>query len=72
MHIIAGDVADYSTLEVSPHVAHFGSTPGLQLMAWDSKLAAKKVADVTGGKLDCLIHNAANMNINTVYKGFDD
>ena len=28
VHIIAGDVADYSTLEVSPHVAHFGSTPG--------------------------------------------
>ena len=41
-------------------------------MAWASKLAAKQVADITGGKLDYLIHNAANMNINTVYKGFDD
>ncbi|KAM5539647.1 hypothetical protein V8D89_006756 [Ganoderma adspersum] len=50
VHIIAGDVANYSTLE----------------------RAAKQVAEVTGGKLDCLIHNAANMNINTVHKGFDD
>ncbi|PIL26450.1 hypothetical protein GSI_12208 [Ganoderma sinense ZZ0214-1] len=50
VHIIASDVADYSTLE------H----------------AAKQVAEVTEGKLDCLIHNAANMDINTVHKGFDD
>ncbi|KAI1795287.1 NAD(P)-binding protein [Ganoderma leucocontextum] len=34
--------------------------------------AAKQVAEITGGKLDYLIHNAANMNFNTVFKGFDD
>ncbi|PIL33320.1 hypothetical protein GSI_04771 [Ganoderma sinense ZZ0214-1] len=49
VHIIAGDVADYSTLEK----------------------AAKQVSEITNGKLDCLIHNAAHMDINTAYKGFD-
>lgn len=73
VHIIAGDVADYSTLEVSQlpvHTERLDSTP--ELMIWASKRAAKQVAEVTGGKLDCLIHNAANMNINTVHKGFHD
>ncbi|PIL30285.1 hypothetical protein GSI_07465 [Ganoderma sinense ZZ0214-1] len=34
--------------------------------------AAKQVSEVTGGKLDYLIHNAANVDVNTAYKGFDD
>ncbi|KAI0694707.1 NAD-P-binding protein [Earliella scabrosa] len=34
--------------------------------------AAKKISEVTGGKLDCLIHNAARMDISTIYKSFDD
>ncbi|PIL30292.1 hypothetical protein GSI_07473 [Ganoderma sinense ZZ0214-1] len=34
--------------------------------------AAKQVSEITGGKLDYLIHNAASTNVNTVYKGFDD
>ncbi|KAM5539651.1 hypothetical protein V8D89_006760 [Ganoderma adspersum] len=50
VHIIAGDVVDYSSLES----------------------AAKQVSEIMGGKLDCLIHNAADVNVNTVYKGFDD
>nr|VWO96601.1 Isoepoxydon dehydrogenase patN (IDH) (EC (Patulin biosynthesis cluster protein N) [Ganoderma boninense] len=50
VHILAGDVVDYSTLEQ----------------------AAKQVSEITNGKLDCLIHNAAHMNAKTVHKGFDD
>ncbi|TFK84095.1 NAD-P-binding protein [Polyporus arcularius HHB13444] len=34
--------------------------------------AAKRISDVTGGKLDCLIHNAARMEPVPVMKGFDD
>nr|VWO95393.1 Dipeptidyl peptidase IV [Ganoderma boninense] len=34
--------------------------------------AAKQVSEITGGKLDYLIHNAANLDVKTVYKGFDD
>ncbi|KAI0696857.1 NAD-P-binding protein [Cerioporus squamosus] len=34
--------------------------------------AAKQVADVTGGKLDYLIHNAARMDAEGTQKGFDD
>ncbi|KAI0753737.1 NAD-P-binding protein [Fomes fomentarius] len=34
--------------------------------------AAKQVSEITGGKLDCLIHNAAWMDSNTVFKGYDD
>ncbi|KAH9926552.1 NAD-P-binding protein, partial [Epithele typhae] len=33
---------------------------------------ATKVAEVTGGGLDVLIHNAARMSPETIYKGFDD
>ncbi len=37
-----------------------------------SQKAAKRLSDVTGGKLDCLIHNAARMEPVPVMKGFDD
>ncbi|PIL26448.1 hypothetical protein GSI_12206 [Ganoderma sinense ZZ0214-1] len=50
VHIVAGDVADYNTLEK----------------------AAKQISEITSGKLDCLIHNAAHMDFKTVHKGFDD
>ncbi|PIL30283.1 hypothetical protein GSI_07463 [Ganoderma sinense ZZ0214-1] len=50
VHVISGDVVDYSSLEC----------------------ATKQVSQVTGGKLDYLIHNAANLDVNTVFKGFDD
>ncbi|TBU39488.1 NAD(P)-binding protein [Dichomitus squalens] len=35
-------------------------------------LASKQVAEITGGTLDYLIHNAARMNPATIYNGFDD
>ncbi|TBU24022.1 NAD(P)-binding protein [Dichomitus squalens] len=50
VHVVAGDVTDYRTLE----------------------LAAKQVAEITGGGLDYLIHNAANLDPSTFFKGFDD
>ncbi|KAH9846549.1 NAD-P-binding protein [Lenzites betulinus] len=34
--------------------------------------AAKEVAAVTGGKLDYLIHNAARMNVESIFLGFND
>ncbi|RPD72782.1 NAD-P-binding protein [Lentinus tigrinus ALCF2SS1-7] len=34
--------------------------------------AAKKVSEVTGGKLDVLIHNAARMDMSVFWKGYDD
>ncbi|RPD54459.1 NAD-P-binding protein [Lentinus tigrinus ALCF2SS1-6] len=34
--------------------------------------AAKQVSELTGGKLDCLIHNAARTEADSVFKGFDD
>ncbi|KAM5539607.1 hypothetical protein V8D89_006716 [Ganoderma adspersum] len=34
--------------------------------------AAKQISEITGGKLDYLIHNAANLDTNTVFKGFHD
>ncbi|RPD54465.1 NAD-P-binding protein [Lentinus tigrinus ALCF2SS1-7] len=33
--------------------------------------AAKEIGEVTGGKLDCLIHNAARMDAEYITKGFD-
>ncbi len=36
-----------------------------------SQQAAERVAEVTGGKLDYLIHSAARMEAG-VHKGFDD
>ncbi|KAH9926549.1 uncharacterized protein BXZ73DRAFT_78656 [Epithele typhae] len=33
---------------------------------------AKKVAEITGGGLDVLIHNAARTSIDNLYQGFDD
>ncbi|TBU45175.1 NAD(P)-binding protein [Dichomitus squalens] len=50
VHVVAGDVTDYRTLE----------------------LASKQVGEITGGKLDYLIHNAANLDMSTFFKGFDD
>ncbi|EJF64683.1 NAD(P)-binding protein [Dichomitus squalens] len=50
VHVVAGDVTEYRTLE----------------------LAAKQVAEITGGGLDYLIHNAANLDPSTFFKGFDD
>ncbi|KAM5539649.1 hypothetical protein V8D89_006758 [Ganoderma adspersum] len=49
VHTIAGDVADYTTLEY----------------------AANKVSEITGGKLDYLIHNAGKLDAGTLFKGFD-
>ncbi|KAI0702669.1 NAD-P-binding protein [Earliella scabrosa] len=34
--------------------------------------AAKEVANVTGGKLDCLIHNAARTDLGGINKGYND
>ncbi|KAM5539650.1 hypothetical protein V8D89_006759 [Ganoderma adspersum] len=50
VHILAGDVADYATLEC----------------------AAGQVSEISGGKLDYLIHNAAKLDASTVFKGFHD
>ena len=33
--------------------------------------AAQKISNISGGKLDCLIHNAARMSADTLYKDFD-
>ena len=33
--------------------------------------AAQEISNISGGKLDCLIHNAARMSADTLYKGFD-
>ncbi|KAI0742365.1 NAD-P-binding protein [Daedaleopsis nitida] len=49
VHVIEGDVTDYSTLE----------------------RAAKQVSEITGGKLDCLIHNAARLSGMGTFRGFD-
>lgn len=37
-----------------------------------SKRSAQQVSEVTGGKLDYLIHDAAEVDVNTDSKGFDD
>ncbi|RDX43158.1 NAD(P)-binding protein [Lentinus brumalis] len=47
----------------------------LQAVAKDAKnihKAAERVSEVTGGKLDYLIHNAARVEAETLSKGFDD
>ena len=36
------------------------------------KAAAKKISEVTGGKLDCLIHNAARTDLGGINKGYND
>ncbi|KAI8975857.1 NAD-P-binding protein [Trametes punicea] len=50
VHVIEGDVVDYSSME----------------------RAAKEVASITGGQLDCLIHNAARMDPAILYRGYED
>ena len=53
----------------------FVPPPVVRLIVPDNivmKAAAKKISEVTDGKLDCLIHNAARMDISTIYKSFDD
>ncbi|KAI0780008.1 NAD-P-binding protein [Fomes fomentarius] len=50
VHIVEGDVVDYSSLE----------------------RAAKNVAEINGGKLDVLIHNAARTDPAHLVKGYDD
>ncbi|KAI8993815.1 NAD-P-binding protein [Trametes punicea] len=50
VHVIEGDVVDYSSME----------------------RAAKEVASITGGQLDCLIHNAARMDPAILYRVYED
>ena len=70
VHIIAGDVVDYKSLEVKYCVQ---STDLLSALTVRSpKRAASQVSAVTGGKLDYLIHNAALLDASTTLKGFDD
>ena len=72
VHVLAADVVDYASLQVSTrsrqylHRLFLSYSPVLLLQA-----AANKVSEVTGGKLDVLIHSAVLMDPSTVSKGFD-
>ena len=42
------------------------------LMVLGIQRAAREMSRITGGTLDCLLHNAARMERDSVMKGFDD
>ena len=70
VHVIAGDVADYATLEVSFCPCDYACVPYLTTGAL--QCAAKRVSEISDGKVDYLIHNAAKLDAATVFKGFQD
>ncbi len=72
IHVVEGDVGDYASLQVGI-TPSFICPPGLLITpCCHSQKAAERVSEVTGGKLDYLIHNAARVEAENLSKGFDD
>ncbi len=71
IHVVEGDVADYPSLQVGT-TSRVMYPPALLITCIHSQKAAERVSEVTGGKLDYLIHNAARVEAETLSKGFDD
>ena len=70
VHIFAGDVGEYNALEVSAH--HRCECVSPLADSWFLQRAAKQVSQITGGKLDYLIHLAAKMDAGTLFRGYGD
>lgn len=70
VHIVEADVVDYASLEVVRCPGCLQS--GMSNSRPSTQRAAKEVGATTGGKLDCLIHNAARIYGDTIYFRFND
>ena len=71
VRIVEADVGDHASLQVPSFLTFPFLLPGVADTCFFSQNAAKEISRVTGGKLDCLIHNAARMDPAVMPKGFD-
>lgn len=73
VHIVEADVVDYKSLEVCHYLQPAPSHCSFMLILIYSshQRAAKQISEITGGTLDCLIHNAALID-SKIGRGYDD